>query len=555
MNDPIKIFISYSHQDDELRKELTPHLASAKDQKLIELWHDREIKAGADWAREIDEKLDLADIILFLVSADFIDSRYCSGIEMKRAIERHQDKTAWAIPVIIRFSDWTTTRLNELQAIPRDNRPVTSWGNTKNDRDEPWLEVAKEISQVAQQIKDQRTVKAKQKEEAKSNFRTLAQDLYKDGVVLSHIKKELLEQTRQQYNLTELEAREIEEEVKAAHQQHHINLEKYENILVEEFKDLEFAGKEEFNSEQRRYLRQLANILGIDSSEAKQLENKVFKTQKPKIIMRNLSFAVVFFDGTGKKEKRTMKKAKYFTEHLPSELDLSMVYIPGGTFQMGSLQGHNDEKPQHDVTVSSFLMGKYPVTQEQWQAVTALPRQNIDLKSEPSNFKDNNNHPVEGVSWNEAVEFCERLSQYTDRLYRLPSEAEWEYACRAKTKTNFYFGDFLTPEMANYGEAVQGTSAVNIYWPNAFGLYDMHGNVWEWCQDHYCSYDSNLSSQIDDTVFSISDTIINSKIQRGGSWKMDKSYCRTTKRYFAHHNEYYPDVGFRLVCEVFSGLF
>ncbi|NEO21280.1 MAG: formylglycine-generating enzyme family protein, partial [Moorea sp. SIO4A5] len=126
-----------------------------------------------------------------------------------------------------------------------------------------------------------------------------------------------------------------------------------------------------------------------------------------------------------------------------------MVAIPEGSFIMGSPEteeGHtNDESPQHRVTVTSFFMGKYPVTQAQWQAVAALPQVNRELEPDPSHFKGKN-RPVEQVSWYDAVEFCERLSQYTKRPYRLPSEAEWEYACRAGTTTPFHFGETITTD-------------------------------------------------------------------------------------------------------------
>ena len=158
---------------------------------------------------------------------------------------------------------------------------------------------------------------------------------------------------------------------------------------------------------------------------------------------------------------------------------------------MGALAGKEGrsgaEGPQHSVTVPEFWLGKYAVTQAQYQAV---------MGANLSRFTENGaNRPVEKVSWQEAVAFCEKLSQQTGRTYRLPSEAEWEYACRAGTTTPFHFGATMTTDLANYngnytygdgpkGMYLERTTEVGSFPPNAFGLYDMHGNVWEWCADH-----------------------------------------------------------------------
>jgi len=141
-------------------------------------------------------------------------------------------------------------------------------------------------------------------------------------------------------------------------------------------------------------------------------------------------------------------------EHLGNGITLEMVAIPGGTFLMGSPESEKDrssnESPQHRVTVKPFFMGKFTITQAQWQAVAALPKLKTDLNANPSHFKGAN-RPVEKVSWYDAEEFCARLSRKTSKAYRLPSEAEWEYACRSETTTPFHFGETLTPQIANYG--------------------------------------------------------------------------------------------------------
>ncbi|MGL5060686.1 MAG: formylglycine-generating enzyme family protein, partial [Microcoleus sp.] len=164
-------------------------------------------------------------------------------------------------------------------------------------------------------------------------------------------------------------------------------------------------------------------------------------------------FDVVTVDLNGRENSRTKSWARFFAEDLGNGISLEMVYIPGGTFMMGEPQGeypnYSKNKPQHQVSVKPFCLGKYPITQAQWQAVANLPKIHYDLKSNPSYFKrEGENRPVERVSWYDTVEFCARLSQKTGNSYRLPSEAEWEYACRAGTTTRFHFGETITTDLA-----------------------------------------------------------------------------------------------------------
>ncbi|MDB9435928.1 formylglycine-generating enzyme family protein [Dolichospermum lemmermannii CS-548] len=254
-------------------------------------------------------------------------------------------------------------------------------------------------------------------------------------------------------------------------------------------------------------------------------------------------------------------QATGFIQDLANDTQLEMMLIPGDTFIMGSppeeLEHQEDESPQHSVTVQPFFMGKYQVTQAQWRFVAQLPQVNRELEQDPSNFKGDN-RPVEKVSWYDAVEFCDRLSQYTGRTYSLPSEAEWEYACRAGTKTPFHFGETITTDLANYdGNYTYGQGSKGVYREettevgsfevaNNFGLYDMHGNVWEWCQDdwhsNYEGAPTNESAWLDNEESS------DFKLLRGGSWSNIPDHCRSACR--DSYNLAYLNItlGFRVVC-------
>ncbi len=229
-------------------------------------------------------------------------------------------------------------------------------------------------------------------------------------------------------------------------------------------------------------------------------------------------------------------------EDLGKGIFLEMVAIPRGKFMMGSSE-YDWEKPIHEVTVSPFYMGKYPVTQEQWQAIAQLEKIEIDLDPNPSHFKGDKK-PVDSVSWDMGVEFCKRLSRLTGKNYRLPSEAEWEYACRAGTTTKYYFGDSLDPSMANYGQNLGGTSLVGRFPPNSFGLYDMHGNVWEWCLDD--SHGNYNGCPTDGSAWlNRNDSQEGGRLKciRGGAWFNHPQDCRSAYRTYHDLDDYY--VGFR----------
>ncbi|MEM9245048.1 MAG: SUMF1/EgtB/PvdO family nonheme iron enzyme [Cyanobacteria bacterium P01_F01_bin.153] len=235
---------------------------------------------------------------------------------------------------------------------------------------------------------------------------------------------------------------------------------------------------------------------------------------------------------------------------------LEMVWIPTGSFLMGSPKSEPDrrknEGPQHQVTFAEgFWMGRYPVTQAQWGWIARSGAVNQSLIVNPRWFLMGK-YPVDHASWDGAQEFCRRLSREFPQEFKLPSEAQWEYACRAGTATSFAFGDRLPQQLAHYGVPCGGaTEVVGQFLANGWGLHGMHGNVWEWCEDTWHgSYDDAPN---DGTAWIDDKSVIRSL--RGGSWFSRLGYCRSAFRSYSSRGRPRLDaVGFRVCCVAPQGL-
>jgi formylglycine-generating enzyme required for sulfatase activity len=287
--------------------------------------------------------------------------------------------------------------------------------------------------------------------------------------------------------------------------------------------------------------------------------------QPEKIIVPNLpletfDFDVITVDTSGREINREIKSSELFREELNKYLSLEMVSIPGGNFIMGSpeSEGNADEHPQHQVKIKPFFMGKYPITQAQWRMVALLPQVTQPLELHPAKFKGAN-LPIENVSWYEVVEFCLRLSLKTGRNYRLPSEAEWEYACRAGTSTAFHFGDRITedlvncsggdfyvfPPKSNFRKEISKVGSFQV--ANNFGLYDMHGLVWEWCADPW--HNNYYGAPEDGSIWDENGDIYR-RVLRGGAWNFSAELCRSGSRSWNEAEGGLRMSGFRVVFSV-----
>jgi len=246
--------------------------------------------------------------------------------------------------------------------------------------------------------------------------------------------------------------------------------------------------------------------------------------------LKTCEFETEKVDANGLATKRR-GQARYFTEELSNDVRLEMVAIPEGTFRMGSPESEkhrslNEGPLLPEVKVPSFFMSRFEVTQAQWRVVSRWEQEKLYLNPIPSSSRGDH-RPVEGVLWAEAMEFCARLSRRTGLPYRLPSEAEWEYACRAGTTTPFAFGETITLNQANFGNR-QGTTPVGYFRvANAFGLYDMHGNVWEWCLDAY--HPSYRGAPTDGSAWEWRLDAA-ARVKRGGSWIDPDHDSRSARR-------------------------
>ncbi len=266
-----------------------------------------------------------------------------------------------------------------------------------------------------------------------------------------------------------------------------------------------------------------------------------------------LEFEFVIVNDLGRIVSREMGQLIQVVFDIGGGQQLVMASLTGGEFLMGSAasEGYADEKPQHRVNVLPFLIGRFPITQAQWRAV---------MKTEKPCRFCGEDKAMHNVSWPEAVEFCRNLSAVTGQSFRLPSEAEWEYACRGGATTPFSTGATITTDLANYngafiyGQAPQGSYRhvlldAGVFPPNAFGLYDMHGNLWEWCGDPW--HENYEGAPENGRVW---DERGNDRCRmvRGGSWHETPDLCRSAARLKLPADEGDEMVGFRVAMDAFN---
>ncbi|MEL6263936.1 MAG: formylglycine-generating enzyme family protein [Cyanobacteria bacterium J06626_6] len=413
-------------------------------------------------------------------------------------------------------------------------------------------------------------------------YRKRVQKKLRRGRLSAAGKQDLL-YWRGQLGLTLEQAEAIEEEILKPYREKQKHLAIYAEALEEEKADGNL-----FDAEVIQDFEDLQKLFNLRDEDVRPVEKKIIGSWLPSLptitpqsqnnaqshsgkqeqlsLYPKFCFETVRVNEVGNVIETISGEAECYTEDLGNGVTLEMLRIPGGKFMMGAVPGEegasDDEYPQHEVTVPEFWMGKYAVTQAQWRAVAVLDKVERDLEAGPAKFKGKQ-RPVEQVFWDEAIEFCQRLSQRSKWTYTLPSEAQWEYACRANTKTPFYFGSTITTELANYrgtdfsyqgktcpgnyakgpkGQCREESTDVGSFSPNIFSLYDMHGNVWEWCLDSW--HDSYEGAPSNGDVWKESSD--KRKVLRGGSWLDSSRGCRAANRGWSPRDGRYSDTGFRV---------
>ncbi|MEZ4888810.1 MAG: SUMF1/EgtB/PvdO family nonheme iron enzyme [Chitinophagales bacterium] len=774
-SNPVKIFIAYSRLDGEYLEALRKYLKPLDRNKTIRIWYDGEIVPGSIWEQSIKDNLYTADIILLLVSANSLASDYFYDKEMADALARHQRGEAIVVPIILAHCAWDITELSELQALPKDGKPISDWADdskaytdivrglnrsvleVKTKQNAAAAEIlqkkqeaeaerqrkiaaAKEQERLAQLQRQTKETQKKQEiaaerrrkdaeeqerlrqlELQKEREKLAEQEAQAEQQRLTHFKQSLLEADKallHQNWTTAISAFEeslkyyktgdqpdkksIEQNIKNAQQKQreaqiialkenpkvrygsmaggvllllllvwgiskmipsttntnaktpppseeagrrsdstaeyqrlfqtatdlkdkktyeqailyadsalmfkpedkdalalkkdseiaekeqskpekeaaetkayteliqkadrHFKAEKWADAKSDYTAALALQPKEKYPSHQLEKIEiQLNKIAQSDAAQKEQerknsqynqlladaskaYDRQEYNASKSKYqealqlkpaergyLQGKIDAIDKILNPPPKPKPEPAKETTSTTTPPPSEkvgsrlhpeiqkLINNMVTVSGGTFQMGSNDGQDDEKPVHPVTLSTFQMGKYEVTQAQWEAV---------MGSNPSQKSAGcDNCPVESVSWNDAQDFIKKLNQLTGKRFRLPTEAEWEFAARGGTKSrNYtYSGSNSIDEVAWYGDnSGSKTHPVGGKKANELGLYDMSGNVWEWCNDWYDEnyYSSSPSSNPKGPATG------GVRVLRGGSWNNKPLNCRSADRFW-----------------------
>lgn len=563
----MNIFIAFANQDRDVRDKLLRQMNLVKDRQGWNIWTAKEIKAGERWGEEIERRLQDSEVVILLLSTDFFNSKYITETELPKVLEKHQRGECLIIPVIARPCHWKETsfgeyaQLGDIQALPIGEVALNEQPNEDRAYFEVVAGIKDSIRAFRERISAQQLALRQAAERKAAAVVTLKQEQQLKRDETARMQRE--EEARRQRE-AEPQKQKEQAEKKAAAQRERA------------------AATAVWEQEQQRKRDETARIESEEKIRLKKEEEVRKQREALAVLFRQTSAPVEAFRGTAPSARynplltnvlylllmgllglvtwRGIEKCSSEPKlSVPSTRDqlsgssttqnpfattrksgLEMVAIQGGVFQMGSPANEEfreGDECQHSVTVDDFSVGKYEVTQADWREI---------MGSDPLelNFKGCDDCPVETISWNNVQGFLKKLNAtHSGRpmKYRLPTEVEWEYAAKGGKdglrNGNKYAGSNDLDNVAWYSNnADSKTHAVGGKSPNELGLYDMSGNVWEWCDDVYKAYPKCKKVDEDGRL----------RVMRGGGWPNLAPDCRSANRINFVADYGYVALGFRL---------
>ena len=420
------LFISYSHLNADVRKRLRTILYPLKLYHKIDIWDDTQIPPGSRWREEIEQALERTRVALLLVSADFLASDFVTQVELPKlfAAEKQGRVRIFWLPLAPCL--WEITELKEIQAaIKPPGRTLSQMSS--EEQNEVFKQIGLAISRVLEQDAQQRLQEQRERERQAEAAQQAAK-----AQALKKAEEERQAQAERERERQQAQEREREDIRQADAQEKQRQAAKALALKKAEEERQAQAERRAREERQRR-----PSLIRIQTQSA-----TLVKVGKP----------AIFWEAQKWRVERTPIEVEGYREELGQGVAITMVRIPAGSFVMGSpgneAERFNDEGPQHRVRLGAFFLGQTPVTQAEWAVVAGWPSLERELNPRLSRYPESK-RPVQEVSWEDAMEFCRRLSQRSVWNYTLPSEAQWEYACRAGTTTPFAFGETLTTDVAN----------------------------------------------------------------------------------------------------------
>ena len=582
------VFVSYSRADrawvDRLRTTMAPLLREAGEELV--LWDDSQIRPGELWQKTIETALARARVALLLVSAEFLASDFVMGREVPVLLEAAERE---GVPVLwVSLSPcWVSrTPIHAYQAVLPPEPSLEEMTEPQQRR--ALVRIAEEVHRALVEATE-RELERERAEAEQERLALLQREERERQARREQEEEDNRAQLRQEEEVQRRERERREAEARREREEREARAAAERQRVRQRKAEAEAGARQQLREGMERLLTRRKLLLtaagvplaaiglarlasgprGSGAAPAGGSRAPTSGSSRDQPVGASAgqpgpqTFAAThgWLERQGGWRIQTRPiQVRGLVERLAPDLSLRLIQIPAGRFRMGSppeeFERTDAEGPQHDVTLEGFWLGQTPITQAQWRVVAGWPKLERDLARDPSGFKGYG-RPVERVGWHDAMEFCRRLSQRLGRTFSLPSEAQWEYACRAGTTTPFAFGEIISSELANYdgthpyasgpaGVSRGETLPVGSFPANAWGLYDMHGNVWEWCLDRW--HDSYTGAPADGSAWLSNGGKDSPRLLRGGSWDRYPRDCRSAFRKWGYPGNRIFNWGFRVCC-------